>query len=188
MKGLILISGGFDSAVVAKIMKDKGLELKAIHFSYEPFTNNSPEIKSREICKILNIPFEVYNISKEIEKISKKCIHKYYFILTKRLMHKKAEEIAKKEKYDVLINGENIGQVGSQTIENLMSIDNAVRITILRPVLCLDKQEIIDKAREFGFYDLCSGPEVCDILGPKNPATKTKIEIIEKEEKKWMYT
>ncbi len=173
------MSGGFDSAVVAKRMKDK-MELEAIHFSYEPFTNNSPEKKSKQICEKLDIPLKVINISKDIEKISKNCEHKYYFILTKRLMHRLAE----KEGADVLINGENIGQVGSQTIENMRVIDNAVKTPILRPVLCWDKQEIIDKAKEFGFYEICSGPEVCDVLRTKHPATKSTITKIEKEEEK----
>lgn len=178
------MSGGFDSAVVAKIMKDKGLDLKAVHFSYEPFTNNSPEIKSQKVCEILKIPLTVINIGKEVEKISKTTEHKYYFILAKRLMHRLAEEEAVKENFEVLINGENIGQVGSQTIENLRSINASVKIPILRPVLCLDKEEIIEKAKEFGFYDICSGPEMCCILGPKHPVTKSTIELIEREELK----
>lgn len=182
MKGLLLISGGIDSAVTARIMKDNNILLEAVHFSQEPFTDASPEEKAKEVCNKLNIKLHIINLSKELEHISKTCQHKFYFILLKRLMHKKAEELAKKIKADFLVNGENLGQVSSQTLDNLKVIDKAVNMTILRPLLTYDKDEIIKKAKEFNLYDIATGPEMCDVLGPKHPATKTNIEIIEEEE------
>ncbi len=185
MKGLLLISGGFDSPVAGYLMQQKGLEIVAVHFSYEPFTDNGPEIKSKKASEILNFKrFIVINISKECEKIAKNCNHELYYVLSKRLMLKKAEEIAIKENCDFLITGEALGQVGSQTLSNLRSITDAVKIQILRPLLTYDKVEIIKIARDIGTYETSIGPEVCDVLGPKHPATKSNTEEVRLEELK----
>lgn len=185
MKGILLISGGFDSPVAGYLMQQKGIEIIAVHFSYEPLTDNSPEIKSKKASEILKFnKFIVVNISKECEKIAKTCDHKLYFILTKRLMMKKAEEIAKKESCDFLITGENLAQVSSQTLSNLRSITDAVKIQILRPLLTYDKTEIINLAIKIGTYEISKGPEVCDILGPKHPATRSDLEEVKLEEGK----
>ena len=185
MKALLLISGGFDSAVAGYLVNKQGIEVSAIHFSYEPFTDNGPEIKSREACKILGIKdFKVVNISKECGKIAKECNHRLYFILTKRLMMKLAEKEAEKQGCTFLITGENLAQVSSQTLKNLQAITKAVEIQILRPLLTYDKTEILKIAKEIGTYDVSIGPEVCDVLGPKHPATTCKLEEIEAEERK----
>ena len=182
MKGILLISGGFDSAVAGYLLKDK-LDLIGLDFSYEPFTDNLPELKSRKNCDVLGIKrFISINMGKELEIISKKSKHKYYFILSKRLMFKKAEELAKKEKANFIITGESLGQVSSQTMENLYCIDKAVDILVLRPLIGFDKNEIIDIAKKIGTYDISVGPEVCDVLGPKHPITKGRIEEVEREE------
>ena len=99
-------------------------------------------------------------------------------------MIKKAEEIAKKEGCDFIITGESLGQVGSQTLSNLKTITSASKMTILRPLLAYDKQEILKLARNIGTYDISTGPEVCDMLGPKNPLTKSDIADILNEESK----
>ncbi len=188
MKGLLLISGGFDSPVAGYLMQQKGLEIIAVHFSYEPLTDNGPEIKSKKAAEVLNFKkFIVVNIAKECEQIAKNCNHRLYFVLTKRLMLKKAEEIAKKENCVFLITGENLNQVSSQTTTNLQSITNAIKIQVLRPLLTYDKEEIIKLARKIGTYDTSCGPEVCDILGPKHPATRSTIkEVIEEEKIKYL--
>lgn len=185
MKAVLLLSGGFDSAVAGYLMQQKKIEIIAAHFSYEPFTDNGPELKSKESVKILKFKkFISINIGKEVEKIAKKCNSKFYFILTKRLMLKKAEEIAKKENCDFLITGENLAQVSSQTLSNLRAITDAVKIKVLRPLLTHDKEEIIKLAKKIGTYEASCGPEVCDVLGPKHPATRCNLEEIKKEELK----
>lgn len=185
MKAIILISGGFDSAVAAYLIKKNKIKLIGLHFSIEPFSGDEPEQKSIKIAKKLG--FEKLYIIKAGEKfaeIANKCNKRFYFVLTKRFMLMTAEKIAKKEKAKYLVTGESIGQVSSQTLENLIVIEKAAKIQLLRPLITYDKNEIIELAKEIGTYDISKGPEVCDILGPKNPATKAKLDLILKEEKR----
>ena len=108
-KGLLLISGGFDSAVAGYIMQKQGMEVIALHYSYFPLTDNAPEEKSRKAAEKLKFKKLItINIAEECQEIKKKCNHRFYFILTKRLMIKKAEEIAKKEGCDFIITGESL--------------------------------------------------------------------------------
>ena len=97
-------------------------------------------------------------------------------------MLRKACEVAKAEGCDFIITGDNLAQVSSQTLENMKVISSASNIEILRPLLTYDKKEIIKIAMTIGTYDISNGPEVCDVLGPRSPATRSKLEKIEKEE------
>lgn len=185
MKGLLLISGGFDSPVAGYLMQQKGLEIIAVHFSYEPFTDDAPELKSRKAAEILGFKkFITINIAKDCESIAKNCNHRLYFVLTKRLMLRKAEEIARQEGCDFLITGENLAQVSSQTLSNLKSITDSVKMQVLRPLLTYEKTEILALATKIGTYEISKGPEVCDVLGPTHPATKSDLEEIKQEEEK----
>ncbi|MBU1849523.1 MAG: tRNA 4-thiouridine(8) synthase ThiI, partial [Nanoarchaeota archaeon] len=106
MKGLLLISGGIDSPVAGKMMIERGASLIAIHFSNEPFTSDEPEKKSLETAKIIGVKkVIVINLSEEFSQIVKNCNHRYYFVLTKRLMLRVAEKIAGKEDCDFLVTG-----------------------------------------------------------------------------------
>ena len=99
-------------------------------------------------------------------------------------MLKIAEKLAKKEKCKFLITGENLGQVASQTLSNMTNTTKAVKLPILRPLLCYDKSEIIILAKKIDTYETSKGPEICCLLGPKHPATKSSLREIEHEEKK----
>lgn len=183
MKALLLLSGGFDSPVAGYLLKEKGLEILAVHFSLEPLTDSQPEEKSRKLSALLGFSkFFTINISKEVQEIADKCDRKYYFILMKRLMFRKAEQIARRENCSVLVTGESLGQVSSQTLENLFSIDSSVPIPVLRPLITMDKQEIIRIAERIGTFDLSKGKEVCDVLGPVHPSTKSRLELVLREE------
>lgn len=185
MKVLLLLSGGFDSAVAGMLLKKKGVSLLAVHFSGEPFTDKRAEDKSRELAEKIGCgKFLVVPFGKAQEKIVKHTEHRFYYIITKRLMLKIAEIIAAQERCDYLATGDNLAQVGSQTLRNMSIIDLATEMEVLRPVLTYDKQEIIDLARKFDTYELSSGPEMCSLLGPNHPATHAKLEVIEHEEKR----
>ena len=184
MKAISLISGGFDSAVSSYILKEK-FDIVGLHFSLEPITDNQTEKKSLGIAKKLGIEkLYVVKAGKYFAEISKKCNQKFYFVLSKRFMIKVAEEIAKIENSNVIVTGENLAQVSSQTLTNLSNIQRATDLELIRPLLCYDKNEIIDFAREIGTFEISKGPEICDLLGPKHPATKSDIKVILEEEKK----
>ena len=183
-KGLLLLSGGIDSPVAGYLMKRKGTELLAIHFSLEPFTDNAPEKKTRILAKKIGCKkLFVIKHGNQHAEIVDKCTHRFYYVLTRRLMFRIAEKIAETERCDFLITGENLGQVGSQTLENMHVIDQAIGMEVARPILCNDKNETIALAREIGTYDISKGPEVCSMLGPKHPATRSTLEKIEMLEK-----
>ena len=99
-------------------------------------------------------------------------------------MYKVAEKLAEKLKCNFLLDGCNIGQVSSQTLSNLSVITRAIDIPVLRPLLCYDKDQIIRLAKKINTYEISKGPEMCNVLGPKHPATKSNLEIIGKEESK----
>ncbi|MEK6940895.1 MAG: hypothetical protein AABW49_03280 [Nanoarchaeota archaeon] len=183
MKAVSLISGGFDSAVASAVLLEKNVELIGVHFSIEPFTDNAPEEKTKLICKKLGIKrLYVIQSGEMFAELTKKCDPRLYFILSKRLMYRIASELAKKYECDIIVTGESLGQVSSQTLKNLSVLSNATSMMVIRPLLAWDKDLIIKKSRELGLYNLCSGPEVCDQLGPKHPATGTSDIAVKKEE------
>ena len=180
-KAILLLSGGFDSVIAGYKMK-KHFEIIAVHCDQRELTGNGEVEKVEKLAKKLGIkklyclPFT--NVFKEI---ADKCNHRDYYIISKIAMFKAAEEIAKKENSKLLITGENLAQVSSQTLSNMKSIDSQIKLKILRPLLTWDKQEIINLANEIGTYEISKGPEICSLLGPSNPKTKSTIEKIEKE-------
>lgn len=184
MKGLLLISGGLDSPVAGWIMS-KQMELCSVHFSGEPFINRETEGKARKLSEIIGIKkFIVIPFGKIQEEVVNKCNHRYYYVITKRVMLMLAEKLAKEENCDYLVTGDSLGQVGSQTLSNMATITRAAKMEVLRPLLSYDKIETINLAKEIGTYELSTGPEMCSLLGPKHPATRSTLEIIEKEESK----
>jgi thiamine biosynthesis protein ThiI len=182
VRGLLLLSGGIDSPVAGHTVASHGYPVSSLHFSLEPFTDDSPEGKSRLIARALGFPFMVCRAGNLLESIARHCAHRYYFVLSKRFMLRIAEAHARNIGCDFLVTGENMGQVSSQTLENLAVIDRAVSMPVLRPLIGHDKQEIVDRARGIGTYEVSCGPEVCDVLGPRHPATASRLEVIESEE------
>lgn len=182
---LLLLSGGIDSPVAGRMLQENGHEVAAIHFSQEPFTDASPEDKSRETAEALGL--EALWISQAGERfgaLTRECEHRFYFVLSKRLMMRAASLLAQREGYDAIATGENLGQVSSQTLQNLTQVHGAARVPVLTPLLALDKTEIVDLAKEIGTYGISEGPELCDTLGPDHPATGATAEQIAQEEAK----
>ncbi|MEK6816866.1 MAG: hypothetical protein AABY09_04590 [Nanoarchaeota archaeon] len=183
MKGLLLLSGGFDSPVAGILMRRKNVEISAIHFSGKPFINEATEQKAKVLAKLIRCDrIAIFPFGKIQAEVVKKCRHKLYYIITKRMMFRIAEAFAKENGYDFLVTGDNLGQVGSQTLKNMALINSAVNINILQPLLTFDKQEIINLAKELGTYDASVGPEMCCALGPKHPSTAAKSDLVVSEE------
>lgn len=180
-KGIALLSGGIDSPVAIHLLQDR-LDIIAVHFHQQPLTGPEELEKVKTLVKILGvkktylIPF--VDVLKEIVNV---CGHKNYFVLSKILMLQTASRVAEREHAQYLITGENLGQVSSQTLSNLTVITQNVAMEIFRPVLTFDKNEIVAVAQKIGTYEVSKGPEICNLLGPKHPATKSNPEEIRKE-------
>src|SRR5213594_48371 len=158
-RGVLLLSGGFDSPVAGHLMARQGLDLIAAHFSLEPITDDAAAMKARTLCGILGIPsLCVVRVGEAFAEVAQKANRRFYFILTKRLMIRLADAIADLESAEVLVTGENLGQVSSQTVASLRAIDAVAHHPILRPLIGFDKQEIVDRAKAIGTYEVSKGP------------------------------
>lgn len=189
-KTAALLSGGIDSPVAAFYAMKRGAKVIFMHFHSFPYTGMESIEKVKKMAKILNkfqfksklflIPFAEIQ-----EEILMKTDKKNRIVLYRRFMLRIAEKIAKQEKALALVTGDSLGQVASQTLENISVIGEAAKIPILRPLIGFDKEEIIQKAKEIGTYEISIQPhsDCCVRFMPKHPATKAKIEEITEAEK-----
>ena len=188
-KGLLLLSGGIDSPVAGFLMAKRGVEISAVHYHSYPFTSERAEEKVKDLARILSRyvgRIKMYSINLlEIQKeINSKCKENEMTILSRRFMMKIAGRIAEKEGINALITGESLGQVASQTMEGIGVTNRAVDIPVLRPLIGLDKVDIIDISRDIETFETSILPfeDCCTVFLPKHPVTKPKIEDILKSE------
>jgi thiamine biosynthesis protein ThiI len=186
-----LISGGFDSPVAAYRMMQRGCRLIFVHFHGEPYQDKTSQVKVRDLVRNLTrhqyqtrlylVPFG------EIQRqIVASVTRPLRVVLYRRMMLRIAEAIARQEKAKALVTGESLAQVASQTLDNMAVIQQAATLPILRPLVGMDKQEIIDQARRIGTFETSSIPDqdCCQLFVPKHPATKsTAWEVQEAESK-----
>jgi tRNA uracil 4-sulfurtransferase len=183
VKAVLLLSGGIDSPVAGHLIAQKGVELVALHLSIEPFTDSSPQEKAQRLARKLGLrELYVTNQAEAHSRIVKECDHRYYYVLTRRLLLRVAERFAAKMEAQALVTGENLGQVGSQTLSNMATITAAVSMPVWRPLLCNDKTETMALARQIGTMEMSTGPELCSVLGPASPATRSNPDEIAKME------
>ncbi|NLY45373.1 MAG: tRNA 4-thiouridine(8) synthase ThiI [Tissierella sp.] len=188
-KGLLLLSGGIDSPVAGFTMAKRGLAINCIHFHSYPFTSERSEEKVKDLAEILaryTGKFKFFSINLlEIQKeINKNCPEKEMTIISRRFMMRIAEKIANHNGYDALITGESLGQVASQTIQGIAVTNNSVDIPVLRPLIGMDKVDIIRIADDIETYETSILPfeDCCTVFLPKHPVTKPKVEDIKKSE------
>ena len=159
MKALSLISGGIDSPVSSYLMLRKGVELIYVHFHSFPIVSRTSIYKVMQLVKLLSkyrSPSILYLIPLgEIQTYLRTRVDpRYLIILYRRFMLRIAEKIAEREKASAIVTGESLGQVSSQTLQNLKVIEEAIRIPILRPLIGLEKEEIVDIAKRIGTYEI----------------------------------
>ena len=190
-KGLVLFSGGIDSPVAAWMMAKRGMIIEAMHFHSYPYTSDRAKEKVERLCGIVasyggRIRMHIVNLLPVQEEIVKNCPEEETTILVRRFMMRIAEKIAQKNKCMMLITGENLGQVASQTAEALVVTDATVSMPVMRPLIGMDKIEIMDRAKEIGTYETSIEPyeDCCTVFLPKHPTTKPKLERIEESESK----
>lgn len=187
--GLLLLSGGIDSPVAGFMMAKRGMRINCLHFHSYPFTSKRALQKAIDLGKILsqytgNMRIYSVNMAEIYKSINKNCHRNQTTILSRRFMMRIAEKISEKNSYDALITGESLGQVASQTVESMTVIEDATKLPIFKPLIALDKTEIIDRALFIGSYEKSIEPydDCCSIFAPSNPITKPKLKyIIESE-------
>ena len=188
-KGLILMSGGIDSPVAAFMMAKRGMSIEAVHFHSYPYTSQRAQKKVEDLVRVLagymgTVRMHVINLLPIQEQIVQNCPEDETTLLVRRFMMRIAEQIALKNGDMMLITGEDPGQVASQTAEALVVTDSVVTMPVMRPLIAMDKVDIMDKAREIGTYDISIQPyeDCCTVFLPKHPVTKPKLDRIEKSE------
>jgi thiamine biosynthesis protein ThiI len=188
---LSLISGGFDSPVAAYRMMQRGCRVIFVHFHSAPYQDKTSQDKVRELVTLLTrhqfqsrlylVPFG--EIQRQIVAAVARPLR---VVLYRRMMLRIGERIARREKARAMVTGESLGQVASQTLENMTVIQQAVTMPILRPLVGMDKQEIVDQARRIGTFETSSIPDqdCCQLFVPKHPATKARFDKVEADEAK----
>ncbi len=184
-KGLILLSGGIDSPVAAFLMAKRGMYIEAVHFHSYPYTSERAWEKVKDLAQVLtqycgNIKIHSINLLPIQEQIVQNCPEEEMTILVRRFMMKIAEIVASDTGSLMLITGENLGQVASQTAEALVVTDASTNLPVMRPLIGMDKVEIMDLARKIGTYDISILPyeDCCTVFLPKHPKTKPKLPAI----------
>ena len=191
-KGLVLLSGGIDSPVASFMMAKRGMRINFVTFHSFPFTSRQAFEKIKELTDILSIytgKTRLYsmNILKIQEAINSKTKKELATILTRRVMMRLAERLSETMNYQALITGESLGQVASQTMGGLTCTNASMeRLPVFRPLIGMDKTEIIDIAKEIGTYEKSIEPfeDSCVIFAPKHPVTNPKLEDVLAEEAK----
>ena len=184
-----LLSGGIDSPVASILAMKRGAAVTFVHFHSVPLTTEESIDKVKQITTVLShyqsrIHLYLVALTPIQKEIMVKTKEKYRIILYRRFMFRIAEIIARKEKARALVTGESLGQVASQTLDNIAAIEAVSSMPILRPLIGLDKLEIINLAKDYGTYDISILPDqdCCSLFLPKSPATKAKKKFIEAEE------
>ena len=190
-KACVLISGGIDSPVASYMMAKRGLELTAVHFASPPYTSIRAEEKVVELLqrvakysgrmKMFTVPFTEIQ-----EQIREKCKEDYFTIIMRRFMMEIAEEIARKNGCHALITGESLGQVASQTLNAIECTDNACNMPVFRPLIGMDKEEIISISRKIDTFEVSIQPyeDCCTVFTPKHPKTKPVLSEVIAEQNK----
>jgi len=190
MKFVSLVSSGIDSPVATYLFSKKAEELILVHADNRPFTDEK-EVENfiklaKHLKKHISCKMKAYTLQHGNTLLSykKRCEDRFTCIFCKRMLLRYAEKIAEKEQADAIIMGDSLGQVASQTLQNIRVIEQAVSIPILRPLIGLDKENIIKTAKKIGTYDLSILPSDGCSAVPKKPATQAKLNQILLEEEK----
>lgn len=195
-KAMLMISGGIDSVVAGLEVVRRGMDIEAIHYASPPYTSDMALQKVVDLlqvitkyksdCKILLHVVPFTNIQKSIYENVR---DDYGITIMRRMMYRIAERVAKKQKALTIVNGENIGQVASQTLESIFVINNVTNMPIIRPLATFDKKDIIEKAIKYGTYDISIRPyeDCCTVFVPKHPQIKPRLDVAVDLENKFDY-
>ena len=198
--GLLLLSGGHDSPVAAYMIAKRGVRIDAVHFHSPPYTSERALMKVESLCRqlkdyLVNIRLHIVEFAEVQEAIRNNCPEEYSTLILRRCMVKAANILCSKKLetgnniYKALITGESLGQVASQTLSAIGCTDNAAELPVLRPLIGMDKTEIVSIARKIGTFDISSEPyeDCCTVFTPKHPKTNPKLQDVELIESRFDY-
>lgn len=190
-KGMLMLSGGIDSPVAGYLALKRGVDIEAVHFASPPYTSPGALKKAHDLTRKLtkfggNIQFIEVPFTEIQEEIKEKAPEAYLMTLTRRFMMRITDRIREDRNGLVIINGESLGQVASQTLESMQAINAVTATPIIRPVVTMDKLEIIDIAQKIDTFDISIQPfeDCCTIFAPDHPKTNPKIKNTEQYEKR----
>ena len=182
-KGMLMLSGGIDSPVAGYLALKRGVSVECLYFESPPHTSLNAKNKVIKLASIINeysgnVKVHVVPFTKLQEAIYQNCPANYNITIMRRMMYRIATKYAQKRNCEILINGESVGQVASQTITSMSVINNVTNMPVIRPVACLDKLEIIKIAEKIGTYETSILPfeDCCTIFLPKHPVINPKLE------------
>ena len=186
-KALLLLSGGIDSPVAGWMMAKRGAHIAAIHYVSPPYTSDRAQLKVEQLCEKLTdwcggIAFYCVPFTEIQEAIKDNCPEEFFTIIMRRLMMEIAQRIAEKDNCLALITGESVGQVASQTMAAIGCTDAVCRIPVLRPLIGMDKTEIIEISRKIDTFETSTLPyeDCCTVFTPRHPKVRPRLEDIEK--------
>ena len=193
-KGILMLSGGIDSPVAGYMAMKRGIKLECLYFESPPHTSEMAKNKVKKLVEKLSeyqpdIKLHIIKLTNIQENIYKNIDSEYMITIMRRMMYRIAEKMIDKRKCLVLVNGESVGQVASQTLTSMRVINNVTNYPIIRPVACLDKLEIIDISKKIGTYEISILPyeDCCTIFLPKHPVINPSLEKSIEYEKSFDY-
>ena len=188
-KACLLLSGGIDSPVAGYMMAKRGLMLDAVHFVSPPYTSKRAELKVQALAKLVSryagrIRLYIVPFTEIQEAIKDHCPEDMFTLIMRRLMMRIAQQLALGDNCKALITGESLGQVASQTIDALHCTNAVAEIPVFRPLIGMDKDEIIDIARRIDTFETSLQPfeDCCTVFTPKHPKTRPTVEMLEEAE------
>lgn len=189
-KGLLMLSGGIDSPVAGYMAIKRGVKLECLYFESPPHTSIQAKNKVIDLARKLalynnDIKLHVINFTEIQESIYINCPHEYLITIMRRMMYRISERIARRNNCKILVNGESIGQVASQTLTSMNVINETVKIPVIRPLACFDKLEIIEVAKKIDTYETSILPyeDCCTIFVPEHPVINPELNLAREYEK-----
>ncbi|HHY52559.1 MAG TPA: tRNA 4-thiouridine(8) synthase ThiI [Clostridiales bacterium] len=193
-RAMLLLSGGIDSPVAGVMMAKRGLSISAVHFYSPPYTSERALLKVKTLCEKMTrycgtIPLHIVPFTEISEAIKEHCREDFGTVIMRRFMMRIAQDIALQEECSGLITGESVGQVASQTMASLACTQAGLTLPVLRPVIGMDKEEIIAISRKIDTFETSIQPfdDCCTVFTPRHPKTKPRLEEVLKEEQKLDY-
>jgi thiamine biosynthesis protein ThiI len=188
-RGMLMLSGGIDSPVAGFLSMKRGVEIEAVHFASPPYTSEGALQKAKDLTQKLtpyvgSIQFIEVPFTEIQEEIKNRVPQAYLMTITRRMMMRLTDAIREQRKGLVIINGESLGQVASQTLHSMIAINDVTNTPVIRPVVTMDKNEIIDIAQDIDTFNISIQPfeDCCTIFAPPSPKTKPNLEQARKFE------